>query len=120
MFELHATVYADARARLSAGNRMPISTAMMPMTTSNSTRVNPDRLRSADFERVSAVMAVRPSHRAGARRQMRCGRSPPFNKMYYARHGIAFHPENLPRWPVTCKNNTYLRKSYPQISLWGL
>jgi hypothetical protein len=35
-----ATVRAAARARESAGSRMPIRTAMMPITTSSSTSVN--------------------------------------------------------------------------------
>ena len=36
----HAVVLAAARARLSAGRRIEISSAMMPMTTRSSTSVN--------------------------------------------------------------------------------
>src|SRR4051794_14098507 len=39
--ERHLDVLACWRARASAGRRMPISAAMMPITTSNSTRVKP-------------------------------------------------------------------------------
>src|SRR4051812_21041093 len=39
-FARHATVFACIRARLNAGSRMPIRTAMMPITTSSSTSVN--------------------------------------------------------------------------------
>jgi hypothetical protein len=40
----HCTVFACRRAFCSAGNRIEISTAMIPMTTSNSTSVKPDRI----------------------------------------------------------------------------
>src|SRR5215207_5928701 len=43
MFEAQTTVCACRLALLSAGSRMPISTAMMPMTTRSSTSVNPSR-----------------------------------------------------------------------------
>src|SRR5690242_10049784 len=39
MFDKHLTVLPDWRARESAGRRMPIRTARMPITTSNSTSV---------------------------------------------------------------------------------
>src|SRR5438094_3429699 len=38
--EPQTTALAASRARVSTGSRMPISTAMMPMTTSSSMRVN--------------------------------------------------------------------------------
>src|SRR5688500_18365115 len=44
----HCTVLACRLAPLSDGSRMLISTAMMPMTTSNSTSVNPERRRRID------------------------------------------------------------------------
>src|SRR4051812_28981329 len=37
----HLTVWADARALFRAGRRIEISNAMIPMTTSSSTRVKP-------------------------------------------------------------------------------
>jgi hypothetical protein len=40
MLLAHWTVAACRRAACNAGSRMAISTAMMPMTTSSSTRVN--------------------------------------------------------------------------------
>src|SRR5690349_8065586 len=40
MVVAQVTVLACSRALLRAGRRMPISTAMMPITTSSSTRVN--------------------------------------------------------------------------------
>ena len=39
-FDRHNVARAAARARFRLGSRMLISSAMMPMTTSNSTRVN--------------------------------------------------------------------------------
>src|SRR5437763_9920219 len=39
---------AASRARVNAGSSMPISTAMTPITTSNSTSVNPQRRRTTD------------------------------------------------------------------------
>jgi hypothetical protein len=38
---MHATAWACARALLNAGNSTAIRIAMIPMTTSNSTNVNP-------------------------------------------------------------------------------
>src|SRR5690349_20946935 len=43
--EEHFTVSADFLALLSAGSRIEMSSAMIPMTTSNSTSVNPDEPR---------------------------------------------------------------------------
>ena len=45
----HFTRLACSRARLSDGSRMEISSAMMPITTSSSTRVKPFVLRVASF-----------------------------------------------------------------------
>src|SRR5215213_5416879 len=39
----HCVRLADSRALLSVGSRMPINTAMMPMTTRSSTSVKPRR-----------------------------------------------------------------------------
>jgi hypothetical protein len=44
MFAMHLTWLACSRARLRAGIRMAISSAMMPITTSSSTSVKPLRL----------------------------------------------------------------------------
>src|SRR5438067_4586727 len=44
MFDAHLTVLAASRALLSAGRRIEISSAMMPMTTRSSTRVKPARI----------------------------------------------------------------------------
>src|SRR3712207_1959303 len=55
----HLTDCACRRAELSDGSRMPISTAMMPMTTSNSTNVNARR-RDDGREHMSAILAPRP------------------------------------------------------------
>src|SRR5262245_41537722 len=41
----HWVRFADSRARLNVGRRIEISTAMMPMTTSNSTKVKAKRRR---------------------------------------------------------------------------
>src|SRR5215218_4988301 len=41
---MHCTAFACSRARLRAGIRIDMRTAMMPMTTRSSTRVNPLRL----------------------------------------------------------------------------
>ena len=54
----HWTCFACSRARLSAGSRIAISTAMMPMTTSSSTSVNPAAARAA-------VRAHLPASRCG-------------------------------------------------------
>src|SRR3954447_358141 len=43
MLDAHTTRAAASLARLSAGNRTPISTAMIPMTTRSSTNVNAER-----------------------------------------------------------------------------
>src|SRR3954453_2377162 len=43
MLLAHCTVDAERRALFNAGKRMPMRTAMIPMTTSNSTSVNPAR-----------------------------------------------------------------------------
>src|SRR5689334_11426675 len=43
MFEAHLTVFACSRALDNAGSSIAISRAMMPITTSSSTSVNPDR-----------------------------------------------------------------------------
>jgi hypothetical protein len=43
--ERHCAVRAARRARFSAGSRIPISTAMIPITTSSSTSVKPHRVR---------------------------------------------------------------------------
>jgi len=40
MFEAHCVVLALRRALFNAGRRIPIRTAMIPMTTSSSTSVN--------------------------------------------------------------------------------
>src|SRR5262245_10073792 len=40
-FAAHAIAYADSRALVSAGSRIEISRAMMPITTRSSTKVNP-------------------------------------------------------------------------------
>src|SRR2546423_437369 len=45
----HFTRLACSRARLSDGSRIEISSAIMPITTSSSTRVNPFVLREASF-----------------------------------------------------------------------
>src|SRR5258706_13574521 len=50
MLAAHFTVLAAPRARLSVGSRIEIRTAMMPMTTNSSTRVNADD----GFRRISA------------------------------------------------------------------
>jgi len=44
-FDAHCTVIADCRTLLRVGSRIPTRIAMMPMTTSNSTRVNPEVTR---------------------------------------------------------------------------
>jgi hypothetical protein len=45
-FDWHFTRFADARARVSAGIRIEINTAMIPITTRSSTSVKPLRDRT--------------------------------------------------------------------------
>src|SRR3954466_6200902 len=45
MLLMHATLFADSRARLRDGSRIEINSAMIPITTSNSTSVNPRATR---------------------------------------------------------------------------
>src|SRR5688572_17617990 len=63
---MHCTSSALLRALFSAGSNMLISNAMIPMTTSNSTRVNPRATRwgrQPDFIRHTPVEL--PTHRRG-------------------------------------------------------
>src|ERR1700734_573858 len=79
----HLTRLAVSRARLSDGNRIEISSAIMPITTSNSTRENPlvrlrrfiikllsecvmaRRLIEQSTDRIIEMIAVQPSTKAG-------------------------------------------------------
>jgi hypothetical protein len=65
-FEPHFTRFAVSRARLSDGSRIEISSAMMPMTTSNSTSVNARRLRRGMAEELTSAPSGR-NVRLGAR-----------------------------------------------------
>jgi hypothetical protein len=55
-FDMHLVTAAALRALLSTGNRIPIKTAMMPITTSNSTKVNPGF--RFDFDLVESMRAL--------------------------------------------------------------
>src|SRR5688572_18723552 len=65
--ERHFTLAACRRAAVSAGSRTEISTAMMPITTSNSTSVNalrrPDACCVTRFMRCTSALADRPEPR---------------------------------------------------------
>ena len=60
-FDAGPSIALASRARDSAGSRMLISNAMIPMTTKSSTRVKPSRLRRvADMIRSSFPYGVAP------------------------------------------------------------
>src|SRR5688572_4449033 len=78
----HLTVLAASRARASVGRRMLTRMAMIPMTTSSSTSVNPPRpkpreaaLLRCDIEpSFRPCVPVTPSQRAEVDRRRMCGR----------------------------------------------
>src|SRR5256885_11275343 len=67
MLLAHATVRAASRARAIAGSRIAIRTAMIPMTTSSSTRVNAARVPSLT---AGSSTRVNPGPPRAARRDL--------------------------------------------------
>src|SRR4051812_24405752 len=67
-FAMHFTVLAARRALPKAGRRIEISNAMMPMTTSNSTSVNPRRRDDVDLRSIKPLLyKLRGHHRSHER-----------------------------------------------------